>query len=312
MKLSQYLPRNHVDAIAMVFTFVMIPVSYLHGVFYIAPTLWPSTSRQELGGGEGEDNSYPYYCSVFLMTFLFLNTMLNLVLTVTVDTSCGRVPLPIVEQPGWYFCPYCRYHTPPRAHHCPTCRQCVLRRDHHCFFAGKCVGYYNHRYFVAFLVYLTISALYGLVTSIVAVYRLAGGFSLTYIPAFVFPVIGWVFQLMPVNPFVMIEGSLALLVSVMAAGLLAVQLYTISRGQTYYELQKNVCTYRRGTLENFVDVLGRNWWFCWLFPLLPSPRPGDGAHYPPRDRQGVGNAGIGVPPGPPGGGGAKRKAVKST
>ena len=326
MGISAYLPHNHVDALAMGFTFIMIPISYLHGVLYIAPTIWP-TNDPRLPEGVAEGNAAPYYASVFLMTFLFLNTYANLVLTVAVDTTCGRVPLPVVEQPGWVFCPYCRYYTPPRSHHCPLCKRCVLRRDHHCFFAGKCVGYYNHRYFVAFLVYLTVSSVVGVVTSLVAITRLAGGFSITFVPGLIFPVLAWMFQIMPVNPFVMVMGSLAGFISLCAGGLLTVQIYMILKGQTYYEFQKSICFYGKSKTENLVDAMGKNWWFCWLLPFIPSPRPGDGAHYPPRDQQGgAGAAGgpasaaVGGRGGHPQGGGAgdgfghvgKRKSVKST
>lgn len=301
----------------MIFTFTMVPTSYLHGVLYIAPTIWP-TNEPNLPEEMANQNTLPYYGSVILMTFLFLNTFANLILTITVDTTCGRVPLPVVSQPGWYFCPYCRYYSPPRAHHCPSCRKCVLRRDHHCFFAGKCVGYYNHRYFVAFLIYLTMSAVCGVATSFVAIYRLAGGFSLSFIPACIFPVLGWLFQLTPVSPFVLFEMSLALFAVVGAGGLLGLQLYLIARGQTYHEFQKSIQVYgRQGTQKNFADIFGKNWWFCWILPFIPSPRFGDGAHYPPQDqtagaREGMNGAGENQSTGGAFGGQGKRKMVKST
>lgn len=281
----------------MGFTFLSIPTSYLHGVLYIAPTIWPT-----------ETATSAYYCAILVMTFLFVNTYTNLIFTVTTETSCGRIPLPVVSQPGWYFCPYCRYYSPPRAHHCSTCRCCMLRRDHHCFFAGKCIGYYNHRYFVAFLIYLTMSSICGVVTSFLAISRLTGSFSFTFIPAFIFPVLAWVFQMMPVNPIVMLETSLAIFVTVGAGGLLGLQIYMISRGQTYHELQKNIHVYGRTMTENFADVLGRNWWFCWILPFIPSPRPGDGAHYPPGDQVDTKWKAGGGQVGPQG----KRKTVKAT
>lgn len=313
MGLSAYFPHNHVDAMAMTFTFIMIPISYLHGVLYIAPTIWP-TNDPNLPEETTRQNVTRYYIVVSLMSFLFLNTFANLLLTITVDTSCGRIPLPVVSQPGWSFCPYCRYYAPPRSHHCSTCRRCMVRQDHHCFFAGRCVGYYNHRYFVSFLIYLTMSAILGIVTSIVAISRLAGGFSLTFIPAFLFPVLAWVFQIMPVNPIVMLETSVAFFVTFGAGGLLVLQMYIISRGQTYHEMQKSINIYGRlRTLrENFADVLGRNWWFCWISPFIPSPRLGDGAHYPPRDQVGSGGSTTALSRGQSAGGQGKRKAVKST
>ena len=278
---KDYLPKTGVDTISMAVTFVMIPVSYLHGVFFIAPIIWPVRNvPEELA----ERNTFPYYANLTLMTYLFINTMVNLYYTMTVDTSCGRVALPVVSQPGWYFCPFCQHYSPPRAHHCPTCAKCILKRDHHCYFAGKCVGYYNQRYFIAFLIYLIVSSIYGVISSIWAITILLGTFSLTYIPAILFPVLAWMFQIAPINPWIMLETSLAIFVTVGAGGLLAMQLYTIYHGKTYYEFQKGISVYNRGLKNNFTDSLGAHWLICWIFPFIPSPQPGDGTHYLPRDK----------------------------
>ena len=267
---------------ATLFTFTMIPLSYLHGVLYIAPTIWP-TDEGYLTEEEARSNTTPYYLAVSLMTFLFVNTYSNLLLTLFTDTSISRVTSPVVSQPGWFFCPTCKFYAPPRTHHCPTCQKCVLKRDHHCFFIGKCIGFHNHRYFVTFLLYLAASAILGVVTSFVAISRL-GGFSLSLLPAFVFPVLAFVLRIMPVNFFVMVETSIAIFASVGAGGLSVLQLYLIYKGQTYYEMQKSIDIYGKSPVENLQDAFGKNWWFCWLLPIIPSPKDGDGSHYPPRDR----------------------------
>ncbi len=278
VSLKAYLPRSSIDSLAMVFTFVMIPVAYLHGVFYIAPTIWPvSGVSEELGGS----NWIAYSCHVIFMTFLLFNTMANLLLTVATDTSCGRVSLPVVSQPGWTFCPYCQHHTPPRAHHCTTCHTCVLRRDHHCYFAGKCVGYYNHRYFIAFLVYILIDGVYGAVLSFKAVSIMTGGLTWTIIPSLIFPVLAWLLRMMPVNALVLLETSVAMFAALGTAGLLALQLHQLVRGQTLWEYQKGVVLYDHGLRNSLREVMGRNWWYSWLLPFLPSPLPGDGSHFPP-------------------------------
>lgn len=269
MKISLFFPKNHVDALAMCFTALMIPISYLHGVFYLAPIIWPAKG---------------YYVAVFFMTFLFANTYSNLLLIIATDTSCSTIISPIIAQYGWFYCPLCRFYAPPRAHHCPTCQRCILRRDHHCFFVGKCVGYHNHRYFVAFLIYLTMSAMVGVVTSFFAIAYLTGGFSFAYLPAFIFPVFAYLFQAMPVNFFIMFQTSIALFVTMAAGCLLIVQLYLVYTGQTYHEMQKTIIFYSHSPSKNFEDVFGKNWWFCWLLPFIPSPRLGSGAHYsPPAD-----------------------------
>ena len=285
MKLSSYFPKNHIDALATIFTFTMIPVSYLHGVLYIAPTIWP-TDEAYLSEEEGRKNITPYYLTISFMTFLFVNTYANLFLALVTDTTISRVTSPVVSQPGWFFCPTCRFYVPPRTHHCPSCQKCILKRDHHCFFVGKCIGYNNHRYFVAFLIYLTMSAIAGVVTSFIAIQHL-GGFSLGLLPAFIFPVLAFVLRIMPVNFFVMVQTSIALFATLGAGGLMALQLYLVYKGQTYYEMQKCIHVYGRSPKENFRDAFGKNWWFCWLLPIIPSPRMGDGSHYPPRDQVSV-------------------------
>lgn len=73
MKLSSYLPKNHVDAMATLFTFTMIPISYLHGVLYIAPTIWP-TDESYVSDEEARNNTTSYYLAISFMTFLFANT----------------------------------------------------------------------------------------------------------------------------------------------------------------------------------------------------------------------------------------------
>lgn len=56
------------------------------------------------------------------------------------------------------FCAKCNRHRPPRAHHCAICERCVLRYDHHCPWVGNCIGLYNMRYFLQYLLYLTLTA----------------------------------------------------------------------------------------------------------------------------------------------------------
>lgn len=301
------LPKQAVDAMAMSFTFFMIPATYLYGLFYVCPTLYPITDVSE---EMAEQNRFPYYFHWCFCTFLFVQTYFSLIMTVVTDTSCRRIALPVVSQPGWYFCPHCQYYAPPRSHHCSICKRCVLRRDHHCYFVGKCIGYYNHRYFISFLVYVVFTGFYGLVFSCIALLRLMGGFSLSIIPSLVFPMLAWIFQIMPINPLVMFETSIIGFVTMGAGVLLGIQVFELFKGQTFYELQKKEHGYSRALYRNIADVLGKNWLFGLMFPCLPSSRIGDGSHYKPKN-SGQGDGALGAPNNQATGGGT-RKMVQRT
>ena len=274
MKVRDLLPRNAVDGASTLFALVMIPVGYLHGVFTIAPTVFPVHGVPE---EVRQENLSGYYWNVGLMTYLLINSLANYWLVVATDTSCRRVALPVVSQPGWEFCPHCQHHSPPLSHHCGVCRQCILRHDHHCFFTGKCVGHHNQRFFFAFLVNVTIAAVYATVMSFWAVSILVGGFSLVLVPAMVFPVLAWLLGVVPVNPVIMFETSIALLTCTGAGGMLALQLYQLYHGVTFHQLRRG----RKGTggrsfFGNMESALGSRWWACWVFPCIPSPLPSDG------------------------------------
>ena len=118
-----------------------------------------------------------------------------------------------------------------------------------------------------------------------------GGFSLSIIPSLVFPMLAWIFQIMPINPLVMFETSIIGFVTMGAGVLLGIQVFELFKGQTFYELQKKEHGYSRALYRNIADVLGKNWLFGLMFPCLPSSRIGDGSHYKPKN-SGQGDGGI--------------------
>lgn len=57
-------------------------------------------------------------------------------------------------------CKKCNKPKPPRTHHCSICKRCVLKMDHHCPWLNNCVGFRNYRYFICFLLWLSIATFY--------------------------------------------------------------------------------------------------------------------------------------------------------
>ena len=112
------------------------------------------------------------------------------------------------------------------------------------------------------------------------------------------------FGIVPANPLVSVALSIAIFGLFGAGGLLLLQLYELSRGQTYFEVMKGIRKFDLGVTGNFADALGRNWWCSWIFPLVPSPLTGDGTHYT--------TDGHVTSHDPRKSGGARRKMVKTT
>ncbi|XP_074653088.1 palmitoyltransferase ZDHHC3-like [Tubulanus polymorphus] len=123
----------------------------------------------------GAVNALLFNVVLFLLAFSHLRAVLS---------DPGIVPLPdtgldfsdarsgqkYIENKAneWTICMKCETYRPPRAHHCRTCRRCVRRMDHHCPWINNCVGEYNQKYFIQFLFYVGVAALYALILVIIS------------------------------------------------------------------------------------------------------------------------------------------------
>jgi palmitoyltransferase ZDHHC2/15/20 len=62
------------------------------------------------------------------------------------------------------ICLDCKIIKPDRCHHCRKCNKCILRMDHHCPYLNRCIGYTNQKYFLLFLIYVSIYITFLIVT----------------------------------------------------------------------------------------------------------------------------------------------------
>jgi len=179
--------------------------------------------------------------------------------------------LPVVERKKkdamYRFCTTCNIYKPDRAHHCRMCDRCVLRMDHHCPWIANCVGFYNYKFFLLFLFYDILSAVYILIAA--------------------FPRLLLVFRVMTDVPywlthdlFVCLGYLFCLLIAIILSIFLSFHIKLTLGAMTTIELREkhDVAANRhqfdvahkkfdRGAMGNWLHVFGPAW--MWLLPLQP-------------------------------------------
>ena len=120
------------------------------------------------------------------------------------------------------WCGRCQQPKPTRAHHCHICDKCVLRMDHHCPWLNNCVGLHNHKYFVGFISFLALAAIWNffmIAFGVFGIYTPDPGLYATWS--------GWLtFELV-------LSGSIAITMSTFSAW----HLYLVITNQTTIEFQ---------------------------------------------------------------------------
>lgn len=268
--LIKRLPKTPTDWFAFLFVIVAVNSILIFELFVVLPFLY----KDFVGF------SLVYYLHICAAIFLYFNTMGNMMMVILTETGTRGLLLPSVLKPGWRFCSVCECNAPPRSYHCQTCGTCVLRRDHHCIFTGCCIGHTNQRYFILFLLYLWIAALYANIMNVEFVHHLLGEFSLKSLFILILPLLAWIFQLVDTITMMMaFLLSLCFIVFLLMSALLGYHLINITHGQLVFEKTHKIKDYDLGLLENVKLVFGDNWAVCWIFPLIPSPLKGNGLEF---------------------------------
>ncbi|KAJ3437850.1 palmitoyltransferase zdhhc16 [Anaeramoeba flamelloides] len=181
------------------------------------------------------------------------------------------------ELDGYRWCSICNKVKPPRTRHDRISNSCVLRLDHFCPWLNNTIGYHNHKFFILFLIYLSIGCLYAIYLTFPSFLQELG-FSSSTKPVegkLVFVCIlcistlvgvlfltGWHFFLLLTNQTT-IEFYL----------FQALKAEAIANGRTF---QNPFDLGYRKNFEQFFDLQNKTWIsFLWDF----SPKKGNGYHF---------------------------------
>lgn len=227
-----------------------------------------------------EEGYVPHFIHVILGTFIFINILSNLAMTMRKDSSTRGIILPSLLKPEWHFCAACEANSPPRAFHCAKCKICVLKRDHHCTFACCCIGLKNFRYFLFFLLYLSIGATYASMFNLYFIWDVLGGFSLFSLAVHIIPFVFFLLGYLSFRAFICTFMSVLSICGVLfVSNLFVLHLRQMLQGQTTFEKNHAFRAYDLGWKRNLTQSLGINWHLVWLFPLINSPLPSDGLSF---------------------------------
>ena len=200
----------------------------------------------------------------YFVNFIFIEAVVNWFLISRIKKISKR-DLSQAASGEWKNCDRCQTVAPPRSHHCPICDTCILRRDHHCYFTGSCIGHSNQRRFIVLLVYLVLGSVLGFVLNIMYVNMkmpLKSEF-MYYLPMLSLYRYLFTGDLSAGLLLILLQGYLCVFTLVSACGYLAVEIVLTVKGQTQFESDKNIVTYRQSVIQNIRAVFGS----LWLLPI---------------------------------------------
>lgn len=255
---ARIFPKTLSDWWAFIVVIFLVTYIGLIELFVMLPEIYKEASYmiQTIAG-------FVIYANV---AYCFVMVLLN-------DSTTSGIVLPALLQPGWKYCSVCEANSPPRAFHCPTCDVCILKRDHHCTFSGSCVGYKNYRYYISFLFFLSVGAVYCNYLNFRYVLIVFDGFGLTQLFIVILPMLAFLCGLTDLYMFfISFTITVSLFGSLYLVALFSYHIGNVYFGQTTHERSYNIRTYDNGWKTNFSDVFGRFplTLFCpWLKSNIP-------------------------------------------
>ncbi|KAI8518178.1 Zinc finger, DHHC-type containing 24 [Branchiostoma belcheri] len=267
-RIRQFLPKSRGDKVAFAFLVVCIHLIFYFEQFRVLPEIY-------------HEPCLASYLHTAFMVFVYINTVGNLFMMMNVDTTTGSHVLPSVLKPGWHFCASCEANSPPRSFHCWECGTCVLKRIHHCTFTGNCAAWANERYYMVFLLYMSVGAVYTNVMNFDYVWDVMGGLNMKSFLTMLAPLVMWLAGAAKAHTFFV---SLMSMICLIGGAFSLILFYFHTKltlmNRTVFEFNKRIGDYDLGCRQNLEQAFGTRWPWVWLFPLLPSPLPGNGLEFP--------------------------------
>lgn len=263
------LPRSFLDAACFGFVLLFIPCVYWFELFVVLPSYYSMWS-------------FWYSLHFICGNFVAMNLITNLLAMVVVDTSVKGHVMPTEMLPGWRFCPICECIVPPRSWHCDTCQTCILKRDHHCVFSGCCIGHKNSRYFILFLIYVTIATAYSTYFNCFFIWNLVDfQRKITWLKI-VFPLAMLMYENTTTQLYLLL--FLLIIIAMVFAGVLTwFHVSLMLSGQVTHEKNLNIEGYDYGLVRNIEMVFGKRWYLSWLTASVVSELPHDGINWEPKE-----------------------------
>ncbi|XP_030385936.1 probable palmitoyltransferase ZDHHC24 [Scaptodrosophila lebanonensis] len=264
------LPRRLVDWLCFLTIGIFLPIIFIFEMVIVLPAF------HEPGG-------FFHTFTLLMGIFLVFNIKGNMIACMMVDTSVNYMhlqpPTEPIELEKWIHCATCDKLAPPRSWHCKSCGVCILKRDHHCLFMGCCIGHYNHRYFLCFIVYLFLGALYALVYNSIYIWILNGAVFSRWLTALklICPMLMLVSGPFSSNMYLLFYSLnvLALLYPTLLLGYMGP---LVLGGRVCHERGKTF-KYNYGIWQNLRNIFGQRIFAVWLSPLITSELTHDGINW---------------------------------